>query len=234
MSKTMTPNPWTCSLVTGLLCAAGMAQANPAPSTRSLAPSRPALTAAVKDYLADHGDLCVGKFTWPRDVTDADRQAGTNDAVQLPVMERLGLVESQVLPAVIPTSARSTDGHSTPAAGRITRYSLTAKGRQFYLQKKTTFVGVHTASVERSADLCLAHLSLDKVIRWTPPAQVHGHLESVVWYTYKIKSADWMSDPRARKVFPVVARIIRGQGNLLMTATVQAHNGTWLPVLPGQ
>lgn len=232
MGKTMSVNPWMCTVVTSLICAAGAAQATP------VTPSRPVLTAAVQSYLEDHGDLCVGKFTWPRDVTEADRRAGTNDAVQLPVMERLGLVESRVLPAVMPTAAHSTPGAATAAqsdaAGHITRYSLTAKGRQFYLRRKATIVGAHDSPVERDADLCVAHLSLDRVVKWTPPAQVHGHLESVVWYTYKIKSADWMADPRARKVFPVVAKIIRGQGSLLMTATVQAHNGRWVPVLPGQ
>jgi hypothetical protein len=63
---------------------------------------------------------------------------------------------------------------------------------------------------------------------------VHGHPETVVRYTYHVKSADWMADPEARKVFPVVDRIIRGAGNVLMTATLQAQNDTWVPVLPGQ
>jgi hypothetical protein len=43
-----------------------------------------------------------------------------------------------------------------------------------------------------------------------------------------------MADPEARKVFPVVDRIIRGAGNMLMTATLQAQNDTWVPVLPGK
>jgi hypothetical protein len=80
----------------------------------------------------------------------------------------------------------------------------------------------------------VAHLSLDKVVKWSPPEQVHGHPETVVRYTYHVRSADWMADPQARQVFPVADRIIRHQGNLLMSATVELQDGKWMPVLPGQ
>ena len=42
------------------------------------------------------------------------------------------------------------------------------------------------------------------------------------------------ADAEARKAFPVVDRIIRGQGNLLMSVNVQLQDGKWMPVLPGQ
>ncbi|MDR3415242.1 MAG: hypothetical protein P4L83_03565 [Nevskia sp.] len=186
-------------------------------------PSQQALTLAVKQYLTDHGDLCVGKSTWPRDLTAEDRQSYSNDAVQLPVLERLGLVESKEIPA-----------QAAASSAPVRRYSLTAKGRQYYLQKKRTTLDVHGQPVEQDADLCLASLSLDKVVKWSPPEQVHGHLETVVRYTYSIKSADWMTDPEAREAFPVVSRIIRGQNNLLMSVNVRLQDGRWMPVLPGQ
>jgi hypothetical protein len=71
-------------------------------------------------------------------------------------------------------------------------------------------------------------------VKWSPPEQAHGHLETMVRYTYHIKSANWMADAEARKAFPVVDRIIRGQGNLLMSVNVQLQDGKWMPVLPGQ
>lgn len=207
---------WMCALMSVLTCGAGYAQANAG------GPGRPALTMAVRTFLRSHGDLCVGKFTWPRVVTEADRQARTSDAVQLPVMERLGLVESEAVPAVRPKS------------GPVTRYSLTAKGLQFYLHKKETVLGAHDRMIQRDADFCVGRLRVDKVVKWSRPQQIHGQLETMVLYTYRIKPADWMYDTQARKVFPVVDRIIRGQGNLLMSVTVQARNGDWVPVLPGQ
>ena len=205
-----------------LVCMAGSVQG------RTVDPDQKQLAQAVAAYLADHGDLCVGKFSWPRDVTPEDQQAGSNDAIQLPVLERLGLVES--------TNVTAAQG-SQPRAGSaepIKRYSLTAKGREFYLRKKMTTLSAHDKPVVRDADFCVARLSLDKVVKWSSPGEVHGHVETVVSYTYKIKSADWLADPEARKVFPIVDRIIHGEGNALMTATLQAQNGKWVPVLPGQ
>jgi hypothetical protein len=57
-------------------------------------------------------------------------------------------------------------------------------------------------------------------------------LETVVRYTYRIESAPWMSDREARKVFPVVDKIIRGAGKLEMTASVRQQDGKWVPLLP--
>jgi|HubBroStandDraft_2_1064218.scaffolds.fasta_scaffold94893_1 hypothetical protein len=200
-------------------------------------PSPRDMTRAVKQFLAEHGDLCMAKYTWPRDVTAADRDAHSNDAVQLPVLERLGLVASTQIPLPAPAVAISDAPASAPAAAPVEpdrRYSLTAKGRRYYLQKKRTTLNVHSEPVEHDADFCVARLSLDKVVKWTPPEQVHDHLQTVARYTYKIKAAVWLSEPDARKVFPVVDRIIRGAGTLEMTATVQQQNGKWVPVLPGQ
>jgi hypothetical protein len=97
-----------------------------------------------------------------------------------------------------------------------------------------TTLGAHDRPVERDVDFCVAHLSLDKVVKWSSPEEAHGHVETVVSYTYKVKPADWMVDPEARKVFPVVDRIIHGEGNALMNATLQVQNGKRVPVLPGQ
>jgi hypothetical protein len=95
-------------------------------------------------------------------------------------------------------------------------------------------LNAHGQAVAHDADFCVARLTLDKVVRWTPPEQVHGQLQTMVRYTYNIKPAKWLADPEARRVFPVVDRIIRGQRNLLMSVTVQLQDGIWVPVLPGQ
>lgn len=209
------------------VCIAGVAVALTSLSGLSQAgtvqPSRHAITSAVTDYLSDHGDLCVGKFTWPRVVTAQDQLARTNDAVQLPVLEHLGLVASTDV-----TAPADTPGQS----GK--RYALTEKGRQYYLLKKRITLGAHDLPVEHDEDLCVARLSLDKVVKWSPPEEAHGHIETMVHYTYHVKAADWMSDPQARQVFPVVDRIIRNEGSMLMSVNVRFQDGRWQPVLPNQ
>lgn len=231
----MSVRRWVAAAAAGVMvCVSGVSQGSIAQ------PSRQVLTRAVTQYLADHGDLCIGKFTWPRLVTPQDRQAGTNDAVQLPVLEHLGLVKSVQIP--VPADTTASTGRAAQSArpgvaapsGPVLRYSLTAKGLRYYLRKKRTTVGGHGQTVERDADLCVARLSLDRVVKWTPPEALHGRLETLVRYTYHIHSAKWMADPAARRVFPIVDRIIRGAGSFQMSVTVQLRDGSWVPVLPGQ
>jgi DNA-binding PadR family transcriptional regulator len=208
---------WTvAATAASVMCVSG---ARAHASNLGSAPSEKDLAPAVEAFLADHGDLCLAWYTWPRELTAEQQHSGLNEAVQLPVLERLGLVKST-----------EVSGGSGPTR----RYSLTAKGRRYYLQKKRITLGLHGEPQAHDADFCVAQLSLDKVIKWTPPEPLHGHVETLVKYTYRIKPADWMSDDEARKVFPMVDRIIRGAGKLEMTATVQQQNGRWVPVPPGQ
>jgi hypothetical protein len=188
-------------------------------------PSQKELTEAVKAFLVDHGDLCMAKYTWPRDVIPGYEDGDKNDEVQLPVLEHLGVVKSV---EVAPPPDASGD------AKPYRRYSLTQMGKRYYVKKKRTTLGLHGTVLEHEADFCVAHLTLDKVFKWSPPEPVHDKLETVVKYTYHIKAADWMSDPDAKKVFPVVDKIVRGDGSMLMSATVVLENGKWVPVLPGQ
>jgi len=70
---------WMAAAAAGSVLGMVGAQADvPAPSDKDLVP-------AVKAFLADHGDLCLAWYTWPRDLTAADQQTGMNEAVQLPV-----------------------------------------------------------------------------------------------------------------------------------------------------
>lgn len=201
------------------------------------------LARAVQAFLADHGDLCLAMYTWPREVTAEDRESNSNEAVQMPVLERLGVVQSVELrePAARTTPIALADSQSSaPVAPQLAssaptkRYSLTAKGRKYFLRKKRVILNIHSEPEQHDADFCVAHLTLDKVVKWSPPEPVHNHMETVVKYTYHIKAAPFLSDPEAQKVFPMVDRIVRGAGKLMMTATVQLQDGHWVPVLRGQ
>jgi hypothetical protein len=225
----------------GATCVAGVSQPTAAD------PGQKELTEAVTAFLGDHGDLCMAKYTWPRDVTPGDESTDRNDAVQLPVLERLGVVRSVEIPVpsramavsdthpAAPASSQpgaSSQTSQLPPAESTRRYSLTEKGQQYYLKKKHTIIGPHDLPTEHDADFCVAHLTLDKVVKWSPPEPVHNRLQTVVRYTYHVKAADWMSDPDAQKVFPIVDRIIRGDGSRMMSATVALEDGKWVPVLP--
>ncbi len=88
----------------------------------SASPKPKELTRAVHQFLEDHGDLCLGHARVAAQVTPEDRKAGSNEALQMPVLERLGVVQSEEI--------------GSPSSEPAKRYSLTAKGRQFFLRKK--------------------------------------------------------------------------------------------------
>jgi len=222
------------------VCMSALSQTNTAQASTTN-PNEKQLTEAVKAFLTDHGDLCMAKYSWPRDVTPGDEKTDPNDAVQLPVLERLGVVKSVEVPAPEETSMAATGAQSSPPlapqaapAEPTKRYSLTEKGQQYYLKKKHTIIGPHDLPAEHGGDFCVAHLTLDKVVKWSPPEPVHNQLQTVVRYTYHVKAADWMSEPEAQKVFPIADRIIRGDGSMMMSATVALQDGKWVPVLPVQ
>jgi hypothetical protein len=150
-------------------------------------------TKGMTAYLERRGDLCLGKNTWPIDVSESEAAAGTRDALQMPVLEKLGLVASSDATA----ERKTEDGAITV---RVKRYQLTDAGKRNFLTR------------DRQGDFCAAKLSLDRVVRWET---VHGprpRPEVVVSYTYKVDAPAWTRDPEVAKVFPAVDRVVRGAG----------------------
>lgn len=179
--------------------------------------SQKAFTPAVEKYLQQKGNFCLGKFDWPISVTDDDRRTGTNDALQMPVLEKLGLV----------ASAAGADLH-------VTQYALTEEGKKYYLVKRTVTLGPADKPIEHPGDFCAATLVLDKVVSWEPPAVVNGKPQTTVMYTYKVASAaSWARDPDIQRVFPMIHKVLDGAGSMqLMQGFIWSNTG-WIATLPG-
>jgi hypothetical protein len=176
------------------------------------------LKPVVEQYLKDHGEFCLGKFDWPIVVTDHDRSTRTSNAVQMPVMEKLGLVTS---------SKSSVDSGATV-------YKLTDKGKKSYLSRKTVSLGPLEAPAEHPGDLCVARLGLDRIVSWQPLETVNGVPQTTVKYTYKVLSkADWASDPQIKAVFPMVNRIVGGESRMELAERFTWTQSGWVAALPG-
>jgi len=102
--------------------AAGMAAESQATTTN---PDQKQLTQAVKAFLADHGDLCMAKYSWPRDVIPGDEKTDPNDAIQLPVLERLGVVRSVEIPNPQTSTAATDEGFTASSTYRVTTRGVT-------------------------------------------------------------------------------------------------------------
>ncbi|HVX96597.1 MAG TPA: hypothetical protein VHK47_16900 [Polyangia bacterium] len=162
--------------------------------------TREAFTRGMEAYLAKRGDLCVGRPSWPIDVADEDAASRGPDAVQLPILERLGVVTSTALPARV-------GGAATPFGMR--RYRLTVEGRKHYLERATrTPLPPDAPDAASRADLCVARLGLARVERW----ELHAGATptAVVSYTYTVEAPPWTSDAAFQRAFPAVARVLRG------------------------
>ena len=199
------------TLVTLLAVAAAHANVPAAPSQKSLKP-------AVRKYLEEKGNFCLGKFEWPIAVSDDDRKAGTNNALQMPVLEKLGLVAVS----------------DSPGDPTIKNYSLTEEGQKYYLTKQTITVNSAGQRIRHPGDLCPAKLQLDKVVAWDPPSVVEGKTQTTVKFTYRIaKAAEWTQDPDVRKVFPMIAKIIDSAGSQQLMQLFVWSGHAWVALTPG-
>jgi hypothetical protein len=173
--------------------------------------------AAVQKFLDDKGGYCLGKPDWPRLVTDVDRRKHKSDALQMPVLEHLGVVSSELVPK------DSTN----------TEYSLTLAGRKFYVDYPAISSAAAGQPPPRPGDLCVAQLRVLEVAQWTPVQMADGTATTMVSYTYEIaKAAPWTDDPGFRKVFPVVAEILSGGNKLEMMLPLQWTGRAWLAAVP--
>ena len=168
---------------------------------------------ALEEYLREKGHLCLGKFDWPISVSEQDRQTGTKDAVQMPVLEKRGLAVS-----------------SPQAAAAVTRYDLSDNGKKYYL---ATAASSGAASTRYRGDLCGATLKLDQIIKWEGPEIVDGHPQTTVKYTYRVVDpADWILDADLNRVFPMVRRLLLGARSLQLEQAFAWIDGRWVAVVP--
>jgi hypothetical protein len=170
---------------------------------------------ALQTYLSSHGDMCIGKFNWPIDVSYRDAQARSANSLQMPVMQKMGLV-----------SAQQIDGQGEP----VMRYQLTDAGRKFYLHKPMQSLTPQGTLLTHDGDFCYGRIQLDQIIGWDRVQQVAGQPQTVVTYTYRIDAAPWTHNADVRRVFPLVAMIVDSGGALQLKQTVRLSDKGWAGV----
>src|SRR5262249_26608445 len=128
----------------------------------------------------------------------------SRDAVQMPVLEKLGLV----------TGTDEQDAR---------RYELTDRGRAFYRPRAS----------DAEQDFCAVHLSLAQIVRRSEAAAAGGASRVViVSYTYKVSAPSWARDREFRRVFPMVDRILAGEGKAELEQRFRSDSGRWTAIDP--
>ena len=184
-------------------------------------PNAQDMVVGMNHYLESQGDLCLAKSTWPIDVTQREMDAGGRNALQMPVLEKLGLVSSSIATIEVKDEDRS-------ANIQVKRYDLTEAGKKYYLTKEMRSMASDGTTRVRQGDFCAAKLSLDSVVKWEPVKSSDGQQRAVVTYTYKVAAAPWTSDAEIQKVFPVVARIVKGAGTEQLQETLKMTDKGWV------
>ena len=185
-------------------------------------PSRANFTAAIGDYLARRGHLCIAKYDWPIVVPDAERQAHGADALQLALLETLGLAAGHDVNVM----HRDASGAATSSPAR--EYALTAEGRKYWLRVPVV-VATATQRVTHPADFCVANLALDRVFGWEKPQTIGGRTVSSVLFSYRVVDpAAWLRTPDARRAFPLVMRAIDNAGTLQLRLGVHLTPKGWI------
>ena len=205
-------------ITAGLLCFSSVAFcANSTESDQTI------LSTALEKYLAQQGNFCLGKYSWPIDLTESDFKMGTREALQMPVLEKQGLVVSSYVSVM-----RKVDDKEQKVL--VKRHELTEAGKKFYLSKETQNTTSSGEKIMHHGDFCAAKLSLNTIVRWDKP-EVHGeNKETTVAYTYKIAAAKWTQDPEIQKVFPMLARIVKGEGTLQLKQRFRFSGESWVAV----
>jgi hypothetical protein len=196
-----------------------------APAKVAAGSSHKELQRALDGYLAKQGNVCLGKFDWPVVVSERDFRLGTRDAVQMPVLEKLGLVTST-------SSIQQRVRDEVEETVSVKRYELTEAGRKYYLDKASTTEAPGGGKLEHHKDLCAAKLSLDKVVGWSKPTDSPGSRQVTLTYTYHVSAAEWTADPDAQRVFPMLDRIIKGEGTMQLEQRMLLARDGWVAVGP--
>ena len=181
------------------------------------------LTTGMEAYLAKRGDLCLAKNVWPIDVTQREIDAGGRNAIQMPILEKMGLVSYSVA-----TVRATADGVSADI--KVRRYDLTDEGKKYYLHKEMRSIKSDGDVKFQQGDLCAAKLTLDKVVGWEVSKTSGNEKMVVVNYTYKADAAPWTKDVDVQHVFPMVDRIVKGAGTMQLQESFKLTPDGWVAV----
>lgn len=171
-------------------------------------PSRSNFAAAMNQYFAAKGELCIGAQRWPVEVSDMDIKLGENlasgTARKMAALEAAGLASGKEVEVDLMGIMGKPTGKKVPRR----QYTLTERAKPF--EKPSS---ADTAASPAKIDLCWGKKALDNVVKWEGPMKLGDYQEVGVTYTYKINDvADWAKAPGIQAAFPQIKRVLDGAG----------------------
>ena len=207
-----------------LLAAALFGICGSAHSAAEAEPTRATLTQALNRFLAERGEICVGKYDWPIDVSARDVAKRSRDSIQLPVLEQQGLVSAREGVVVYKDEAGE---ESVPTR----RYELSEQGQRFYKAHDVTLHPHGVTEIRHDHDLCAGRLELDSIVKLEAPhawASSSGSKSASVSYLYRFKAERWVLNDEVRRVFPMIDMLMQGQGKTPMQQSFHFDGKDWV------
>ena len=167
--------------------------------------------AALDQYFAKRGDLCLGTPRWPVEIEEQDvrieqRMPGSR-AGQMAALEAIGLAKS----TEVDKPSVSFTGLPTGRTYRVKSYTLTDASKPYQREVAAASVDLLGKPVPARTDLCWGRKALAEVVKWEGPMKLGDYQEALVQYRYKVDAvADWATKPEVAAVYPQIARVIKG------------------------
>jgi len=185
--------------------------------------------AAVDQYLAKNGDLCLSLNKWPVEVSEHETQMEKmlphGLGRQMATLKTFGLVTE-------------TEGEIDQLIGKrptgrkfkVRTFNLTEEGQKFYRPEVVQHAALAGSNPKVKGDLCYGKKAVEKVVKFDLLPESAPVEEYNVRYLYKIDGlAEWAKRPEFQQTFPGAARIISEAGKNQMTHGVKVTDSGLVP-----
>lgn len=186
-------------------------------------PSEANFKAALDQYFAKKGDVCLDFPGWPKEINTSVKSFGSDrpysDIAQMKALESVGLVESKEVEKPVESWGKPTGRTNT-----ITQFDLTPAGKAA-MRKPGTNTSAWSSGKH---DLCYGKQAVDKIVKWDAPMSFGEYKATSVTYTYKINDlSPWASNPKMQEAFPQLKRTLEGVGSEESKHGVELTNLGW-------
>lgn len=170
--------------------------------------SEETMGAAINQYLAKTGDLCLELNKWPVEVSEHESnmegKLPHGLARQMVTLKSLGLVTET--PGEVD---QLLGGKPTGRKFKVRYFDLTDEGKKFFRPDVVQHPATSGANPKVKGDLCYGNKAVAKVVKLDRLPESDPVEEYNVRYLYKVDGlAEWAKRPEFQTTFPGPARII--------------------------
>jgi hypothetical protein len=185
-------------------------------------------SAALSEYFAKKGDLCLNARKWPVDITEMEQRISKavpgGQVGQMTALEAVGLVAG----ADVEIDQIGYDGKPSGRKLKVRRYALTDAAKPYLRDVNVNSLSLSGATITKQSDLCWGKMALDKIVKWEGPMKFGDYQEANVFYTYKVDDvAPWAKRPEFQAVFGGAKAVLDGAGNKHSQHGVKLTSNGW-------